>query len=98
MQFRLIAEPRVAPANIINGLMEPVLLPRHVLTRQYGPTQYSTAFLAWAQIVLLALPANHQFISLIIKKDFVVHAKQVTEHFAPAVTQHNAKPARQVTF
>jgi len=98
MQLKQIVEYREAPANIINGSMEPVFLQPHAPIKLYGQTQHSTVFLAWAQIALLALPANQHFISLIIKKDFVAHAKQVTGHSAPAATQLNAKPARLGTF
>lgn len=75
MPLKQTVEYREAPANIINGSMEPVFLPLHALVKLYGQTQHSTAFLAWAQIVLLARPVNQHFISLIIKKDFVAHVK-----------------------
>lgn len=75
MPFRQTVEFQVAPANIIHGLMEPASLLPHAPIKLYGPTQLSTAFLAWALILLLALPAKQLFISLIIKKDFAAHAK-----------------------
>lgn len=97
MQLRQTAEPQVAIVNIINGLMVLAPLQRLAPTKQYGRTHHSTAFHAWDQIASPVPPANPHFISLIIKKDFAVHAKQATDHSAPPATQLSAKHVSQAT-